>query len=332
MHIATNEAGLKYLNILSDRIQNLGGVFLCQVNVDNTLDTPIMKGNFLIRDGQFNVADWGTHYRNIQVELLFGNDFLSVKNFSLEGEEGTLRGSGQAVLEKPGDFSNLNLSNLVFRADHFLVANNRSFELLLSGDLKLWGALPDLQFNGDLTVVRSQIFSSFQKSKNSTLLDRSPMLLTAERGNVHPEQLPIKTTLSQNVALLKNFSGTLKIAIPRNTWIRNQEMNMEISGTMSVVKKKADTKLFGSLKIVRGTYNFYGKIFKVKSGTVDFQGDPTINPHVELEVEHLFRGTDRVKNWLILKISGTLAKPSFQFFLNDEAIDENNALDRVRLE
>ena len=71
--------------------------------------------------------------------------------------------------------------------------------------------------------------------------------------------------------------------------------------------------------------NRLGSLYQ-KIETVFFNGGMEINPNIELEALHIFRGLDREKNTLKLKVTGNLSKPEISFALNEVDIEETDAI------
>jgi autotransporter translocation and assembly factor TamB len=62
---------------------------------------------------------------------------------------------------------------------------------------------------------------------------------------------------------------------------------------------------------------------------VNFNGDPQFNPDIILEVEYSFRDTYKQKRYLILRISDKLSNPKIQFTIDEEPIDEGDAVSYI---
>ena len=120
--------------------------------------------------------------------------------------------------------------------------------------------------------------------------------------------------------------GTIQITIPRNTWIQGPDMNMEISGSLNVVKTGLGFELFGTMKTLRGTYELYGKRFELQTGELSFLGGQQLNPQLNIEALYVFRDLEKQKRRLLLKLTGTLEKPEFSFSLDGSSIEEKDAL------
>src|SRR5690606_1280566 len=75
----------------------------------------------------------------------------------------------------------------------------------------------------------------------------------------------------------ENLRGQIRVRIPRNTWIKNDDMRLEISGEIDVIKEADFFELFGQVNVIRGQYELLGRVFIINEGTVDFQGGEELN-------------------------------------------------------
>ena len=49
-------------------------------------------------------------------------------------------------------------------------------------------------------------------------------------------------------------------------------MRVEISGDLDIIKNSPKPEIFGSIEIMRGHYDLYGRRFNVVEGVITFQG------------------------------------------------------------
>ena len=75
------------------------------------------------------------------------------------------------------------------------------------------------------------------------------------------------------------------LEVPRATWLRSTDMDVEIGGALSVWYSRAlgDLVMVGDLQALRGSYMVLGRRFEVSGGTVRFLGTPGINPTLAVE-------------------------------------------------
>src|SRR5690606_25148772 len=70
----------------------------------------------------------------------------------------------------------------------------------------------------------------------------------------------------------ENFTGKVNIEIPKNTWVKNEDFRIELSGDLELRKNLEYFEIFGTVDVVRGQYDLFGKTFVIETGTLNFQG------------------------------------------------------------
>jgi autotransporter translocation and assembly factor TamB len=128
---------------------------------------------------------------------------------------------------------------------------------------------------------------------------------------------------------LENLRGRLTVRLPRNTWLRDKDMRIEIGGEVEIVKEAAEFEVFGTISVVRGHYELYGKRFTIKDGTLTFSGGEEINPGLAIDAEYVFRTPSREKKRLLLGITGNALSPVLTFTLDGQQLSEGDALSYI---
>jgi autotransporter translocation and assembly factor TamB len=142
-------------------------------------------------------------------------------------------------------------------------------------------------------------------------------------------QEKVSTSEDSTSNFYNDLLGSLKIRIPRNSWLKSPDMRMEISGDLDLVKEKTDFEVFGSIDIIRGHYDLYGRRFTITEGEVIFQGGTEFNPVINLETEYIFRDTNREKRYLKFYASGKILEPTLKFTLDEKEISEGDAVSYI---
>ncbi|MDD2256705.1 MAG: translocation/assembly module TamB domain-containing protein, partial [Bacteroidales bacterium] len=125
---------------------------------------------------------------------------------------------------------------------------------------------------------------------------------------------------------IENLQSRVRIKIPRNTWIKNDDMRIELAGDVELVKHSETVELFGSVDVVRGQYDLLGKVFVVQEGKIGFEGGDKINPSLQVVAVYSFRDTEKNKRELSIDVSGYADAPVLSFQLDGTTVDEGNAL------
>jgi len=327
IELTTTALDMGVLMAFSDQIRTANGSIDCDLNITNTLQKPYLTGSLTVANGTFEIPKYGMNYKDIKLNLELDSTNFSLKNFQLQSSEGAITASGGADIGYTDQSTILTNVNLNINSNNFLAASNKDFEVRFNSKLNLQGDLTNPKFGGSVTVLRSRFYlPAFEGSRTVESKESLPLLVLAQYDSTKPGQLLREKKQRSSSTLVQNLRGNIKINIPRNTWLKGPDMNMEIAGELDLVKSGLNFEMFGSIRIIRGNYTLYGKRFDIKKGNFTFQGGIEFNPVVELEVQHVFRGTDKEKKILNLQITEQILNPTLQFSLNDIKIEETDAI------
>jgi translocation and assembly module TamB len=111
--------------------------------------------------------------------------------------------------------------------------------------------------------------------------------------------------------LLSNMKIEMTLAINHDTWVRNQDANVEIYTEyplrINVANKQMN--LTGAISTDRGDYTFLSKRFQITRGSAMFIGSREINPTLQITGEYqVTEGTGANLDVKVL-IGGTLRRP-----------------------
>ena len=135
----------------------------------------------------------------------------------------------------------------------------------------------------------------------------------------------LKKTESKST-FFKDLTGQVKLDIPRNTWLRSDEMNLELRGDVDVVKRGPFLEIFGNIEINRGYYILYGKKLQINEGEIIFQGGEEIDLTLNFNATYTFRDSEKEKRDLELIVTGLLSDLTIEFLLDEELLTESEAV------
>ena len=341
--ISTQGLDLSFLEAFTTGIKGIKGRLTCDINVTNTLNNPIPEGSVRVLSGAVKMPLYGAHYQDIQVALQVKDNKINViqldvgterQKGGITGDERTLgrlwvAPGGYIEYDKTGIESGLKEMALKVKANDFVVARSRDFDARLSTDISIQGNLEKPTFGGTLTVTRSSLnlpwldeIGFYDAGETEAQLD------LAEQDTTKIEEIaPEKSN-----AYMENMTGILKVDIPKNSWIRGPDMNMELSGSLDLIKNgKEFEQPFGSIQIIRGTYDLItGARFEISEGEIGFEGGTEFNPLINMKALHTIRGKDGAQSYVLrLEVSGYIFTPSsrqLNFFLDDEPLETSAAI------
>lgn len=286
------------LAVLNDFLANeiqLTGQVQADFTLHNLLTDMTGQGSFSL-NGAVRSPAFGIDYKSLLLDFQLDQKNLVLNNFSILTEKGWLQGQGKIGLSKMLDSQ----FALFFVAKNFEAVNSKQVQLQLDADFEIYGTLQQPNYRGKIELERGRIIlPSFLK-----LTPAAPAV-----SDLPPEVLgttPTTATATESAlpGLLNNLRGTLSLVIPRNTWLRNEEINIELSGELELIKKSVDFSLFGPVHVVRGNVQFYGKKFIIEKGELVFRG--LYPPDPEIYILATFRHPDVI---IQLVIGGTANAP-----------------------
>jgi translocation and assembly module TamB len=318
----TTDIDLAFLQTLTNRVRQVQGKLVFDIKLENTLAVPRPTGVLRILDGAFAVPEYGANYNDVQLAISIDSTRLKLVDFSLHSDKGELGITGQ-VNRTPTAITD---ANARLTANDLLLVRNRNMELRFDANITGVGDTLGPRYRGDITVERSRFFlPAFQQRTVIQLNETEKTVTSADTGR--QTVAPVAETAVQR--WLQKLRGEIKINIPRNTWLRGPELNAEISGALDFIQEGlTEYSLFGTLNIIRGNYELYGKKFDIDKGQITFEGEPE-TPQFELAARHVFRSMsgDREKKNIEVKISGDLNNPKIEFQRDNLSLDTKEALE-----
>ncbi|MDZ7344003.1 MAG: translocation/assembly module TamB, partial [candidate division KSB1 bacterium] len=331
IRMGTNELSLAVLQpALALEVETIRGKISGDVVLENTLAEPRLKGFLRLENGALKMPAYGVNYDDWQTELRFDSTRVSIAHFQVRHNKGLLSASGYASFDSSLVAGNIHHAHITISTNEFLLASTKNYEISVKGDVELTGRGKQTQFSGAVTVLRSSFFlpALAGPASAATIEDTLPLLVAATTSEDRTELTSAARLNRQTIAseYYTNLHGTLKVEIPRNTWLRSPNMNVEISGSLDVVKTGPDFEIFGYIRTQRGNYDFYSKRFEIVNGTFTFQGGAEYNPKLQIEAQHSLRTADQQKKTLTLQITGDALEPRLNFTLDDDPITEGDAI------
>ena len=320
-------------------IQDVRGTFSCNLDVRNSLADPRPYGFLRIDQGAFKIPELGVDYTDLQVQLTADSNRLTLEKLAARRGPGFLRASGYVNLDSSVVAGVVRSVEVDLVADQFYVAQHKDFEIEIAADAFLRGDAGLPQFGGEVKVTHAifNIPALMKRTEKQPERDYAVPILVRAARQIAPERWggePENKVDSENPELstptppgfMKNLHGSLKLTIPRDTWLKAQNMSIEIEGNLDLVKKEDDFELFGTIAIVRGFYSLYGRQFKVVEGQLSFQGGEKLNPTIMLQAEYNFRDSAKERRTLLLLVRGDMLQPKVKFTLDEKDIDESDAV------
>lgn len=323
--IRSSDVDLALLESFTPLLQRATGRFNANLDVGGTWREPRFTGAVRVSNGAFSWVRLGSvriHDANADIQFL-GDSVHVNRLVAVSGKNA----ADSAWMKGWVEFSDLEnpTFDIDLLANNFAaIANRRTAELTLSGEVRLAGALRGSSLSGRVVVNEGVVYIPELVRKDVVSLD-DPSIT----------QL-IDTTLFTNRSLLPSAPPTLvrnltiqqvRIVLGDDIWLRSREANIKLEGSLEVTKgtllgtAAPQLALEGALETTRGTYvlelaGVVRRLFEVESGTLRFFGDPDFNPTLNIRAIHTVAvlGAADLRNEARIRVilEGTLARPSIR--------------------
>ena len=308
--------------------------------LDGTVENPNLEGDLRLQEAALKIPKYGIDYSKIDLRVGVLNNQISLDTLFVETSDGTMTGNGKidfgSAIYK-GDISN---TDIKINFDRFNPVDHRQFNIEMSGDALLTGKRGDVVFDGDINIPESEIYLPFVMNMLGvfTAPEMPKPILLRELREAGKLQDSINTVIpgviiersdSSRSKYFENFTGKVNIKIPKNSWIKNEDFRIELSGDLELLKNKEYFEIFGTVDILRGQYDLFGRTFIIDKGTVTLQGGEEIKPDLNVTATYTFRNDQRVEQELTVNIAGSVSSPDISFTLDGNSISEGDALSYI---
>ncbi|MGQ0643001.1 MAG: translocation/assembly module TamB domain-containing protein [Gemmatimonadaceae bacterium] len=323
--IRSSDVDLALLESFTPQLQRASGRFNANLDLGGSWDAPRFTGAVNVRDGAFSWARLGAvRIRDVQADIQFLGDSVHVNRLvAVSGQERADSAWMRGWVEF-SDRENPRFDIDVFANNFAAIANRRTAELTLSGQVGLQGALRGSSLSGRVLVNEGVVYIPELVQKEVISLD-DPSVAAL-----------IDTTIFTNRSLLPRAPPTLvrnltiqnvTIALGDNVWLRSREANIKLEGSLDVTTgtllgtATPQLSLVGTLETTRGSYvldlaGVVRRLFDVESGTLRFFGEPDFNPTLNIRAVHTVAvlGAADLSHEARIRVilEGTLARPALR--------------------
>ncbi|MBA4369523.1 MAG: hypothetical protein C0403_18000 [Desulfobacterium sp.] len=271
----------KMVELLSDEISDVKGVFLVDASINGLWDKPQFRSNLEIQKIQGQLPYFSEKIREMDGFIIITPEMIRLKDICGRFESGKVTLNGSIGLNHyPDLMTNLTLSG------HSLPFHMPNLEAMMNAELQLKGDQKRTELSGDIILLEGEY---------SRDVDLNPLNIVTGRSREHEQEYEQKTTAS--------FLDRIELDID----IKNRNPFM-VDNNIAIIQLKPDIHIQGNLRqpvftgraeVESGVITYQGKAFEVTRGVIDFINPYEIEPRIELE------GNTQIREWKIfLSITG----------------------------
>jgi autotransporter translocation and assembly factor TamB len=289
----------------NDEIQGLNGKLLIDVEAEGSGKDPSVSGSLELKG------------MTIKIKSMRNKIRIDDAVMDMKGQSGTLRpvtiktGEGEGVFEGSIDFRDLSYTGKGKLTNMLVKTYPAEVNANLDGDIEVSGKFLDTSIKGNITAKKLQI-----KVPDKPIKDIRNIKF-ADVRNSDQEEFIFKGEKTEDY-VEEYIALELNLDIPKDSWVKGNGTNIEVSGKLHVKKNFSEPYVvIGGIEVLRGDYQFMGRLFKIESGTVSFSGKETIDPFLDLRATYNVSSVE-----IYINITGTAEKPKIQLS-SDPPLDEN---------
>jgi hypothetical protein len=288
---------------LPREIRDLAGRTRFELEASGASPEPRYAGWLEIERASLRIPILKRKFEPIAARVELEPGAIALRRFEVGSAGSGASASGRVEL----DGATPRAAELALAFEHFALSRNRIARADVSGAVTLAGAIDALSLRGELAAEKVRV--RVESAEDPAL--REIRVLAADLDREAPDQIvegaaPIESWVTRALDAIR---VDVALSVPRKTQIRGGGASLEVEGRVAVRREPgAAPVLIGSASAVRGRYVFQRNRFRVRSGTVTFDGTPGVDPLVDAEAVRRVSGTQ-----LIAHLGGRLSAPELRF-------------------
>ena len=304
-NVKSDGIDLSPLIAFNEELQTIDGKLRIDVTASGSGRDPSVNGRIEMDDVSFRMFSLAN-----EVSIQKGV-------FEMTGKEGRLHPlaikteEGEGVLEAGIDFTTLKYNGSGVLNGLMVRASPAEAKAKLDGRIDFKGELMEALITGDITARDIEVIVPDKPVKvveNIKFVDQRE----AEREEF------VYTDKKEIDYFIEFVEMDLSIDIPKDSWVKGSGANIEVEGKLGINKKQKEPYIVtGNIDVVRGEYQFMGKLFVIQGGTVSFRGKEIINPFIDVRALYEIQSIE-----VYINITGTAEKPKIQLS-SDPPLEEN---------
>ncbi|NOT56915.1 MAG: translocation/assembly module TamB, partial [Deltaproteobacteria bacterium] len=312
LQVESSGLNLAFLNAFTNQtVSGVAGELALNLSVSGPLSHPQPRGSFSLTQGQGTLTPLGIPIIQVGVQGEVTPHEVRIVALSARSGDGRLTGSGALALRDALP-QQLTLSLV---ADRWPAIRTPRYHITLDGQLDGQGSLSHPRVTGKLRVPAATFRPDLAVlSAQPVQRDPTIIVLPADRDLTGvSSDISSDITSTQDIAselpaspVSENLALDVVVLLPRNTWVKHQDADVELAGEVNVTKPaNGKARLIGTINIVRGWLNLRGRRFTLTKGQVVFTGGADLNPTLDIIARHQLAGyvVEAV-------VGGTVEKPA----------------------
>ena len=280
----------------------LNGLTTIDLGVSGDISAPQITGGVKITDGGYQNTDFGTILTDLALDTTLspGGD-LGIALKASDGGKGRVTVDGTVALDASG-------IDITTDIDQAVLARRDDIKARVDGGISVKGPIEALGVDGKLTIQEAEV---------RLINANPPSIVTLEDVLIKGEPEPVAEDASSGVTL------NIDVDAPGRMFVRGRGLDSEWGMGLEIRGDAAEPRITGKIERVRGQLSLIGKTFDLDRGRIDFDGNKTIDPRIDIA---LVRETGDLTGRII--VDGVASDPQLSF-TSTPSLPEDEVLPRT---
>jgi len=259
IRITAFDKRLDLASLLVDEIEDFRGDFNADINLTGTVYNPEIDGLAGIKNGRLKIYDLILPLEKLNVDMNMKNKTITFNKISAvcdngKKKQGKVEGRGTVIINAIDQFDyNLDIDVRQFPAYYEL----GDISAVVDADLTVLGATPPT-VSGDVTIISADYRENFAGENEGWVL--------------------LSTFVQQD-----SWNIDLYVDAPSNLWIKNDDIDAELSGQINFIRENGRYRYLGTMEILRGKAYLADRSFRIEpGGTVNYEDIEYPNPTLDI--------------------------------------------------
>ncbi len=271
----------------------LTGATDIELRLSGTVDEPVIDGQIELADGHYENLDTGTILSEFALSARPSQSAIVIEQATAsDGDTGRVSASGRLEFGGPQNLA----IDLAARFEAARLVRRDELTAVVSGDIAVNGTAGDRLISGRLEVQEAEV--RLAGGLPSAVVE----IEVVEKGGESEAAVVAAPPRRSSVTRLD-----LQVDMPKRVFVRGRGLESEWGGSLLISGTTATPRIQGELKPLRGRYDFVGKTFALREGSIQFIGEKEIDPALDLSAD--LKTGDLTA---IIRVTGTARRPEIE--------------------
>lgn len=289
------------VDALVPQISDVQGKLEADLNVNGTLSAPLASGTLRLTQAATNVKNLGISITDTNLEIATLNEAGGKLKLSGSAK------SGNGMLTLAGIADLKGNADIDIAGTDFEVAKLPEAEVDISPNLHIAYSESGGKVSGLLQIPKA-IITLAELPKNAVAVSEDEVILGEEKPQQKPPPEP-------------GLDADIDIELGKRVSFSGFGLKTNLAGRLKVAKTGQQTRLHGTIDMLKGIYKSYGQDLTLRKGRFLFSG-PIAAPWLDVEASRLSKSGDVTA---VLSVSGPLKSPKTRIY-SEPSLPESDAL------